>query len=482
MVSLANKQVIVIGGGLSGLATAFQLRRKGLAVQVLESGTRAGGLIRSERVDGFLLEHAATCLFNYLPEVDFFCRNLGLESVQVFRQEVAKKRYLLRNGKPTPVPMHVGGFLRTDLISLPGKLRLLLEPFIPKGATNGEHESVAGFISRRFGNEIYNRAIEPYVSGTLAGDGERACLRSTFSQFAVLEAEHGSIVKGAIARKLRGIRSASCNARVSSFQEGMGVLSGSIATHLGEDFLPGRCVIGMQRRGRQWEVVVQLADGSVQTHIADAVVVATPAYVASSLVSDLSQDLGSLLAGISYSPMVVTHLGYAREAISHALDGIGCLVPKCEPGFDLLGSLWPTTLFANRAADGRVLCMNYLGGARSPWMLELSDAELLARSEENLQRMIGVRGQSILSRVTRHQRALPQYNLGHQMFLRAVEEHLKLLPGLFLAGNYFRGVSVRVCITQGEQIAERVKMVLQSSVDSRFSAVIASPSVFQSRA
>ncbi|MEO5330975.1 MAG: protoporphyrinogen oxidase [Magnetococcus sp. YQC-5] len=461
--SLVQKRVVVIGGGISGLACAFQLRRKGINVRVLESSNRAGGVIRSERVDGFLLEHAATCLFNYLPEVDFFCRNLGLESEQVYRQEAARRRYLLRDGQPMPVPMDVGGFIRTGLISWRGKLRLLLEPFIPRGAVRGEQESVAGFISRRFGSEIYARAIEPYISGTLAGDGDRACLRSTFSQFAALEDDYGSILKGAVARKMRGMRSASCNARVFSFREGMSALPDAIVAHLGADFLPGRRVNGIERCGPRWEVEAQADDGVVERYEADAVLVATPAYAAALLLRGLSRDLGELLAGITYAPMVVTHLGYERSAVGHAMDGIGCLVPKCETGFDLLGSLWPGTLFAGRAPAGRVMFMNYLGGARSPGMLERSDDELLERSQENLHRMFGVSGQPVLTRITRHQRALPQYNLGHQMFLRDVENHLALLPGIFLAGNYLRGVSVRVSITQGEQMAERIKKVLQAS-------------------
>ena len=459
-IASAQKKVIVIGGGISGLATAFNLHRKGFQVEVLERRDRPGGIIRSERQGGFLLEHAATCVFNFLPEVDLFCRTLGLEGQMVLRQEAAKRRYLLKGGKPVPVPITAGGFLRTSLISPQGKIRLLMEPFVPRGPQAGDRESVAQFIIRRFGREIFEQTIEPFVSGTLAGDPERACLRSVFSQFAAMEDEFGSILKGALLRKLRGIRTTSCGARVFSFVEGMSAITDALAAHLGDGFLPQRRVESIRRGGTRWSVTAVAADGVVESYDADALVLATPAGVAGELLQPLSPDLASLLKGLVYSPMVVSYLGFHKSQVDHPLDGIGCLVPKKELGYRVLGSLWPTTLFSGRGPEGQALFMNYMGGTRHPDMLAKSDAELQEISLADIRQMGGVRGVPLFSKVIRHKRALPQYNLGHQMFLSGVEENLKSLPGLFLAGNYLQGVSVRVCIANGYEIADRVAQCL----------------------
>ncbi|MEO5363016.1 MAG: protoporphyrinogen oxidase [Magnetococcus sp. DMHC-8] len=455
-----QKRVLVIGGGISGLAAAHYLQQRGIKVRVLEKNHRPGGLIQSERVAGFLLEHAATCLFNFLPEVDLFCQNLGLNGEQLFRQEAARRRYLIRDGRPVPVPMSVGGFVQSNLISLPGKLRLLLEPFIPRGPGDGDQETVAQFVTRRLGREMYERAIEPYVSGTLAGDGERACLRSTFSQLAALEQEHGSLLKGMIWRKLAGIRTSGCGARVFSFRQGMAAMAQAVARQLGADFMPGHTVTSLMRQGPVWQVTSVDDQHRGLTHAADAVLVATPAQDAAGLLESLSQPLGRLLRGITYAPMVIVHLGFARQDLVHPLDGIGCLVPRCEAGWELLGSLWSSTLFADRAPAGQVLLMNYLGGSRHPEAGEWTDQALIERSMADLRRMVGVRGTPSLARVIRHARALPGYQLGHPLFLRGLDEQLALLPGIFLAGNYLRGVSVRACISQGEQAAAQITHLL----------------------
>ena len=460
---LQDKQVVVIGGGVSGLAAAFQIMRKGIPVRVLESNARPGGLIRSERESGFLMEHAATCVFNFLPEVDLFCRSLGLDRTMVLRREAAKRRYLLKDGQPTPVPDTLSGFITTKLISPMGKIRMMMEPFIPRGPAGGDQETVAAFITRRFGREFFEQTIEPYVSGTLAGDAERACLRSVFTQFATLEEEQGSIVKGAVIRKLKGIRTTDCRARVFSFLNGMADLTDAAAQQLGEAFLPNQTVQAVERRGKQWYVSATGLDGRAESYAADAVVIATPAGIAGKLTRPLCKDLGMLLAGLTYAPMVISYLGFSNKQVEHCLDGIGCLIPKREKEFNLLGSLWPATLFEGRAPEGKALFMNYMGGVRKPGMVEKTDEALTDIGLTDIRRMTKARGTPDFSKVIRHRQALPQYNIGHRMFLAGLEDNLKRLPGLFLAGNYLKGVSVRACITNGIEISERVENLLINS-------------------
>lgn len=448
-----QKRVIVIGGGISGLSTAFWLKQKGIDVRVLERSSRGGGLIRSEKVDGFLMDHAANCVFNYLPEVNFLCQTLGLNSSQVLRQEVARKRYLVKNGIPTPVPMKMKDFITSDLWSLKGKLRLLLEPFIPR-AENPDEETVSQFITRRFGREIFERSIEPYVAGTLSGDAEKSCVRSTFEQFSKMEDKYGSIIKGAIARKLKGVRT-SCAAQVFSFRDGMEELPAALISYLGDSFLNNCLVSNLDRVGRQWAVKAERG-GVEETFHADSVIIAAPAWAAASMVEPLSYNLSMLLGGIEYSRMASIFFGFDRKDVEHKLDGIGCLVPKVERGFNTLGSLWSSTLFEGRSPHGKVLFTNYMGGMRNRDILNWSDGDMISSSFDDLRRTVGIRNMPVMTRLVRHERALPQYNLGHQMFLERLEEELNLLPGLHITGNFMKGVSVRACISQGRETAHKV--------------------------
>jgi len=460
MPSEKKHSVIIIGGGISGLSTAFWLKQEGIDTLLLERQSRAGGLIRSERVKGYLLDHAANCVFNYLPEVNYLCQNLGLGPEQILRQEEAKRRYLVKDGRPVQVPMDIKGLLKTDLWSLKGKLRLMAEPFIPRGPEAAE-ESVAQFISRRFGQEIFERSIEPYVAGTLAGDADRACVKSTFSQFSSIEKEHGSILMGVIKRKLKGVRT-SCAARVFSFRDGMESLTKGLAADLGASLVSDACVEGIERAGTGWAVTADLS-GRKERFKAASVIMATPAYESARLLKPFSVNLSTTLRGIDYSPMVAVFLGFKREMVDHPLDGIGCLFPKKEKGFDTLGSLWSSTFFAGRSPEGEVLFTNYLGGARNPAIFDKNDDDILSIALDDLRRVIGLKGEASFTRVVRHARGLPQYNLGHKMILEKIDKELGLVPGLHLTGNYLNGVSVRACIAQGKELAEKVAARLKET-------------------
>lgn len=453
MSSKNKHSVIIIGGGISGLSAAFWLKQEGIDSILLEREERAGGLIRSEKTKGYLLDYAANCVFNYLPEVNFLCQSLGLGPEQILRQDEAKKRYLVKDGRPVQVPMDIKGLIKTDLWSLKGKLRLLAEPFIPRGPEAAE-ESVAQFISRRFGKEIFERSIEPYVAGTLAGDAEKACVKSTFSQFSSIEKEHGSILKGAVKRKLKGVRT-SCAAQVFSFREGMESLTKGLAKSLGNALIPNTSVEGIERLGTKWVVSADLS-GRKESFEADSVILATPAYESARLLKPLSDNLSTALGGIDYSPMVAVFLGFKKDMVDHPLDGIGCLFPKKEKDFNTLGSLWSSTFFADRSPEGEALFTNYLGGARNPAIFDKSDEEILSLALDDLRHVVGLKGEPSFARVVRHAKGLPQYNLGHKMILEKIDKELALVPGLHITGNYLNGVSVRACISQGKELAEKV--------------------------
>jgi len=447
-----GKNIIVIGGGISGLSTAFWLRQKGYEVTVLECDARAGGVIRSERIKGYTIDHAANCLMNFLPEVNHLIETVGLTGEQVFRKQGANKRYLLKQGRPQAVPLTPKEIFTSSFWPWSAKLRMVMEPLIPASSPDAE-ETVAGFIRRRFGREFLEQAIDPFVAGTLSGDPERTCVQSAMPKFYGLEQKHGSVIRGAIANKLAGIRTR-CPVQMSSFRTGMEALPMAIARYLGDRVLTGARVNSIERIGQRW-VVTAVYAGSMMQIEADAVVTAVPAQAAAQLLTPLSDLLADQLRGIVYAPMGVLTLGFRVQDIAHPLDGIGCLVPGRE-NRKLLGSLWNSSLFAHRAPEGRVLLTCYLGGMRNSEMLKHDDQRLTDLAMSDLGKMLGIKGEPEFVRLIRHERGLPQYHLGHQQRLATMNEQLSLLPGLYLTGNYIDGVSVRDRIARGKQLAERI--------------------------
>ncbi|MBI5197036.1 MAG: protoporphyrinogen oxidase, partial [Nitrospirae bacterium] len=315
-------RVTVIGGGISGLALAYWLTREGLDVTLLEKENREGGCIRSESQDGYLIDHAANCLLNFLPEVDDLCDGVGVSSQKIFRSHEAKFRYLLKDGRLVPVPTGVGQFAGTNLWSLKGKMRLLSEPFIRpargpahgKNGENGKEESVAHFIKRRMGEEFLEYAIEPFVSGNYAGDVERLGIQSTFPRLFDLERRYGSLTLGAVIQRLRGSKT-NCQRRLFSFQDGMAALPGAISRFLGHRLLKGHQVIGLEPRNKGWEVTAIGPSKEIRRFSSDAVALSAPAESAANLTAALSGTLKGLLAAIEYSPVVVLYLGFARNQV-----------------------------------------------------------------------------------------------------------------------------------------------------------------------
>ncbi|MDX8412398.1 MAG: protoporphyrinogen oxidase [Mariprofundaceae bacterium] len=447
-----GKQVVIIGAGISGLSTAFWLRQKGIEATVLERSGRVGGVIRSEKINGYTIDHAANCLMNFLPEVNHLCATVGLSDQRVFRRDKARQRYLLKNGRPRSVPLSPKDMLTSSFWPWRAKLRMAMEPFIPASRPDTE-ETVADFIRRRFGKELLDQAIDPFVAGTLAGDPEQACARSTMPKFYEFEQNYGSILRGVVRSKLAGTKTR-CPMRLFSFHNGMESLPAAIGQYLGEQVRTDAKVQGVERRGRRWRIEA-ICDGQPVEMEADSLVMATPAAAAADLLRPVSGLVADQLSSITYTPMAVMMLGFRTSDVGHQLDGIGCLIPKRE-GKHLLGTLWNSSLFAERAPEGRVLITCYLGGLRHPEAIGHGDGKLLELAMADLRPMLGIKGQPEFVRVIRHRQGLPQYHLGHQQRLATIREQLQLTPGLYLCGNYLDGVSVRDCVARGRQLAARI--------------------------
>ena len=450
--TLGCRHVVVIGAGISGLATAFWLRQNGCAVTVLERDERVGGIIRSEHIHGYTIDHAANCLMNYLPEVNHLIETVGLAGERVFRDPAAKQRYLLKHGKPQAVPLTPKEVFTSSFWPWKAKLRMAMEPFIA-ASESGTEESVADFIRRRFGRELFEQAIDPFVAGTLSSDPEQACIQSVMPQFYRMEQQYGSVVRGMLAAKRSGSHR-HYPKQLFSFKQGMETLPSAIARYLGDRVHTGIKVQSVERIGKQWTLTAACADGMEKIG-ADAIVVATPAAAAACLLEPLSGVLAGQLRSIPYAPMAVVTLGFSRDAIHHPMDGMGCLIPAREKK-NMLGLFWNSSLFANRAPDGHALVTCYAGGMRNPDMFEYDDSRLIQLVMADLRSVMEVHGEPEFVRVIRHVKGLPQYHLGHQQRLSTIDAQLRLLPGLYLAGNYLDGVSVRDRIAQGKHLTNRI--------------------------
>jgi len=437
-------KVVVIGAGLTGLSAAVRLRARGVGVTVLESSSQPGGPVRSEHDGGFLVEHGPNSMMTTDASVADFLQSLGLESDIVEPQ--AKKRFLVRKGRPLALPLGPTSALTTPLFSLAGKLRVLAEPFVTRGAA--DDESLASFVARRLGPEALHYAVEPFVAGIYAGDPEKLSARWAFPKLWSLEREHGSLIRGALGKK-RGIH----RPKMISFRNGMGDLPRRLAEQLGPDLHCGVRVENVEQAGKKWTVAWSRA-GAAHRETADAVVSTIPAFSVPEL--PWPQNLrGSLefLRGIVYPPVTVVALGFRRADVAHPLDGFGMLVPEVEKR-RILGAIFSSSLFPGRAPRDHVLLTVFVGGERQPRLARLGDDALEHDILADLRDLLGVRGAPVFRHVIRWPRAIPQYNLGYGGINSSLEKLEAANPGLHFVGNYRGGIAAGQCIQNGLRLAE----------------------------
>lgn len=443
---------LVIGAGISGLATATALAQAGLSVTVWERNAAAGGKIDSERLNGYLLERGASLLMNFRPDVDRFLHASGLHALKAPRAVAAgQRRYVLDDGRLRSVPLTVSGLLLSSLWSWRGKLRLLAEPLQPRRLDTGE--SVAAFVRRRFGSELLAKAMEPFVAGTLASDAEHANAHSVLPRLTALEQRYGSITGGVVVNKLLRRRTA-MTPEVFSFAGGMRGLIAHLAANPALHFQGGHQVVEIAPALGGWRVSASTASGE-RSIIARHVVLCSPAPVAAALLRAFDPARAALLAGIAYAPLNVVHLGFDRETIGHRLDGVGFLAPA-QAGLRITGSQWISSLFPDRAPPGHVLLSNYLGGCRRPQAIDWSDDACIDAVLADLQPLLGIRGGPTMAHVVRHREALPLYHGDYHQRCASICRLGRRWPGLHLQANYLGGVSVRDRIGQGGALAARI--------------------------
>lgn len=458
------KQVVVIGGGISGLATAWLLdkqgREAGLAFEMtlLEQEGRPGGKIKSVREEGFLCEWGPNGFLDSKPQTLELCGALGIADRLHRSNDNARKRFIFTGGQLHRLPENGPSFLKSRLLSWPGKFRLMGEPFA--AAPPGGDETLAAFGRRRLGDEALRKLIAPMASGIFAGDPETMSLVSCFPRIAELEREYGGLFKAMIslAKKKKQERregkisssAAGPGGTLTSFREGCQFLTDTLATQLGGKVRTGESVVALSQVNGQW--AIKTSDGRVQQ--ADLVISAAPAYAAAAMLDGVDSAASDTLRLIPYATLSVICCGYQTAGLGHPLDGFGYLIPK-EEGRTVLGTLWDSSMFEERAPSGTAMLRSMAGGACRPELLALPEAELLQLVREDLRAAMGITAAPCFSRVIRHRQAIPQYTVGHGKRLELLDGRLAQLPGLLLTGNAFKGVGLNDCVASSQATVER---------------------------
>lgn len=464
--------VVVVGGGISGLSAAYTLFKRGLEVLVVEAGDEVGGSMQSRATpEGYTLDLGPNTLATRDPRMWAEFADLGLAGQLVVAGRGGRRRYFLFNGRPLEIPGSPVGLVRTPLISLKGKLRMLREPFVP--GSMAPDESVASFFARRLGPEAMERLVDPFVSGVYSGDPAAMSVKAAFPTLWQAERRAGSVVKGMLAGRERpakgAVRGPKMRSVTFSFQGGIATWPKAIARALGPRRVwKGARASDLFHEAGLWRLVVERG-GLSETVEARAVIVATPAYVAADLVADLDELAAAALRAIPYSSMAVVNLGYRRDQVAHPLDGFGVLAPSCERrGF--LGILWASSLFPPFAPAGRVLTINLMGGSLNPIRPEQTRDELVAAAIRDNEQVLGASGAPEVVNFTRWPKAIPQYNFGHDERIAAVERLEGARPGLHLLGSYRGGVGVPKCWKNGVTLAERLADQLGAGLPQRVAA------------
>lgn len=460
------KSVAIIGAGITGLAAAFYLKRKGFAVTVYEASGRVGGVIQSVRKGGFLAEFGPNTLLETSPKISQLIQDAGLQSRRLDPDPKAEARYVVRYGRPIAMPSSPLGFFTTDLFTLKAKLAVLREPFI-QPRRDGIEESIGQFVVRRFNQEFLDHAIDALVAGIYAGDPNKLSVVHAFPKLKALEDDYGSMIKGQILgareRKKRG-EVAKDRAPKFSFDEGLQVLPDTIAAQLGGAVNLSTAVTRLAKTPAGWAIHTRTPSGEARVDYDAVIFCGTASRLAELQIAGAPSSSPALqaFAEIRYPPVASVVLGFRREDVAHDCCGFGMLIPKIE-GFKILGTIFSSALFPNRAPAGHHTLTTYVGGERYPDLAMLPEDKLVELVCADLQKLLGVRGQPGFRHVVVYPRAIPQYNVGYGRFKELMTKLEADAPGLFLAGHYRDGVSLSDSIVSGINVSERVSAAPEQS-------------------
>jgi oxygen-dependent protoporphyrinogen oxidase len=447
-------KVSIVGAGISGLATAqaILLRKPDAEIAVFEADQRIGGKVWTEiSPQGYLCEGGVNGFLDKIPRTLELCKEAGVAPLSA--DAAAAKRYVYSHGELHKLPEKPPEFLKSRLLSVPGRLRVILETIA--GGTDLDDETLAQFASRRLGREAYERLIDPMASGVFAGDASKLSLKSCFPRIHEIETEFGSLIRGLIKLQKKAKREGKKDTpgpgpggTLTSFGNGMSALTDSLATQLGSRIRTSTAVLAINREGQRYQL--QLDGGAIDE--SDVLVMAAPAHAQAHMLQSLDPTLAGMLEEIPYPALSVVCFGYRKQRVGKVLDGFGFLVPSKERRA-VLGTIVDSNVFPGRAPQGSILLRSMVGGARAPELALLPDEQLLDKVKADLQDILGLKAEPDFVRTFRHKRAIPQYIIGHAARLEAIQARLLGHPGLILTGNAFKGVSLNDCVVNAWQTA-----------------------------
>jgi oxygen-dependent protoporphyrinogen oxidase len=466
------QKVVIVGGGISGLAVAFRLQQAqpSADVLVLEQRSRPGGTVWTDPRDGFRVEVGANGFLDNVPATLRLCQDVGIAQELVpASAEAERNRYLFLDGRLRRLPGTLGELLRSDLLTWRGKVNLAAESLRP-GRRSERDESVAEFARRRAGREVAEIFADALVTGIHAGDPALLSLPAAFPRLAALEREHGSVLRGLDQTSRRLRREARANGqpvtgkrRLWSLREGLGSLVRALARQLRLSPLFGTSVEKLQAApplnagDGSWLII----DKRRQSWRADAVVLACPAYQQAAILADLDPELAERIGAIAYNRVAVVALGYRCSAVPAYPSGFGYIAPQ-RTRRDVLGVQWCSSIFPDRAPAGSVLLRAMCGGWHRAEVAGWDDARLVDAVRTELRASMAITATPVFDSITRWDRAIPQYHMGHLARVSWIEERAARYPGLFLTGNAYRGVALNDCTAQAELVAARIRQYLLS--------------------
>lgn len=454
------KDYVIVGAGLSGLTTAYFLKKAGFSVQVVEANSQVGGRIQSQNPEpGWQVDIGANTALLSNETLDKLIDELEIRDQLLVANQTAHKRFIVRGNKLWPLPMSFWQLVRSPLVSPKAKLGLLLEPFI--GPAKKE-ESIAEFVTRRLGAEWRDWVVDPFVSGIFAGNPQQLSVQAAFHRLWLLEKDHGSLFKGMLAKMKAKKKARDAGEYVSSnhmisFQHGMSTLTHALAGHLSDVMHLGEKAVHLAKLDEGWQLTTQA--GHVYT--AKQVIATVDAPDAAVLFKALSPVASSLLSTISSPPLAVVALGFDRHQIQHPLDGFGCLIPR-SLGIPTLGAIFSSSIFAHRAPTGKVLLSCFLGGSRMPQVVTYSEAEIVQQVLHDLTPLLGIQGQPVLQKVKLWPHAIAQYQIGHLEKVAKIRQQLAQdLPGVVTRANWHEGISIPDVIANSERFARQQSILAQ---------------------
>jgi oxygen-dependent protoporphyrinogen oxidase len=501
------KRIVIIGGGISGLAAAHRIiernrqSTKQVDLTLLEAGGSVGGIVQTREREGFLLESGPDSFISEKPEALELTRRLGLEARLIETNERHRRSFIVRRGRLRPVPegfqllapSRFWPFVRSDIFSWVGKARIALDLLLPRRKLDGaglvenypdtdsdvlDDETLAHFVRRRLGREALERMAQPMIGGIYTADPEQLSLRATMPRFLEMEREYGSLIRalrkgvsgdrivnksatseGTTTSLPRETRQGTSGARYSlflSFDQGMQVLTDELGDAVGRESIrlnTSVTSLALEHEDGSARPTWKVRTNGGETIAADAVCLALPAFVSARLLAEVDAQLGQELGGISYASSVTINLGYKRKDIPHPLDGFGFVVPFIERR-SLIACTFSSVKFSGRAPQDHALLRAFMGGALQPEMFDLEPPELISRARADLRDLLGLEQAPLFAEVSKWERSMPQYHLGHLDRVRRIHARVASLPGLALAGNAYTGLGIPDCIRSGEAAAD----------------------------